>query len=409
MRTKLLTTLQLLATALLLVHCSSDKKASVKTAPLAADTKEYFVQGDPLKIIAGTKLNSTPFFTLDNQQEFQNYILASKIKFLKKTPSQKLKKDPTNTDDLEAISQEETTPPIPPTEVEHFNFEVASSNDPNSLAYSNKSQTTQFYFIKNKSDSNFEMRPTAKIDGAIVPIFPLHFSLSEDRKMFSILIYDSQNESLLSYYFIRPETEDITEHETQGNPKYLFHYGPGVKSRWSKAKPLEISICGSTEYTNTLTNEKVDASIYYQLAIEKWQSALGDRLQIKLNTIPQDYPPFSDLNTHCIYVVDDYLVVESDKYIRTAESFYFHNAFSYQAQHAFIIIWNHEFKTKNKTSFFDDLLLGRGYKVILHELGHFLGLTHQDDNTIKSIMSYDENIRDLEEYDIKAIKHLYSD
>jgi predicted Zn-dependent protease len=49
-------------------------------------------------------------------------------------------------------------------------------------------------------------------------------------------------------------------------------------------------------------------------------------------------------------------------------------------------------------------------KTSLHEIGHFLGLHHQFNPAIPSIMSYAEkNESKLYDYDVKAVQHLYED
>ncbi|NJM10455.1 MAG: matrixin family metalloprotease, partial [Bdellovibrionaceae bacterium] len=45
----------------------------------------------------------------------------------------------------------------------------------------------------------------------------------------------------------------------------------------------------------------------------------------------------------------------------------------------------------------------------IHEMGHLLGLHHQFDPSISSIMSYKDDRRGLQDYDVKAIQALYED
>lgn len=76
-----------------------------------------------------------------------------------------------------------------------------------------------------------------------------------------------------------------------------------------------------------------------------------------------------------------------------------------------IFLWNDEM-LKLGYSFKDANTSNNSYKlslhVLIHEIGHFLGLHHQFKKDVPSVMSYSsDNFVELQTYDIQAIQHLY--
>ncbi len=135
-----------------------------------------------------------------------------------------------------------------------------------------------------------------------------------------------------------------------------------------------------------------------------WNGALARRLKIVTKTL-STYPPFSDLNTHCIYSADNYQTTFSGEIMNAGSTITIGDTFQGKLVHSNIIIWLKE-NAKAGIPLDDKSSLRRLRRVIAHEFGHMLGLHHQFSDDIESIMSY-KGVEWITDYDYEVIARLY--
>jgi hypothetical protein len=185
---------------------------------------------------------------------------------------------------------------------------------------------------------------------------------------------------------------------------YNYLFGPGVAVRWQR--PLHVEICD-------LSHEK-----YHQLAhnsIEKWQEVVGEQLEITAQD-STSCPPFSDLNSHVVYLVRGWTRIQSPEVaspafvvpvanpetsdIITASMFILENEWTKSIRGAYSL---------NQTQVVNHPeVLKVMERTLIHEFGHMLGLHHMFDPETPSIMSYDSSVNTIQEYDERAMNLLYA-
>ncbi|MBK8201256.1 MAG: matrixin family metalloprotease [Bdellovibrionales bacterium] len=177
-----------------------------------------------------------------------------------------------------------------------------------------------------------------------------------------------------------------------GTKVFNYIFGKGVKIPWNNKSPLPVKICGTQ-------TRKIEKPI--REAVASWTQLLTDRLEIELETV-DTYPPFSDLNFHCIQVVDSYLTEQDPDIINTAITLSERNPITNQMQDSDIFVFAKE-RRKLGLSSNDD------YKRLVgtarHEFGHLLTLDHEFE--LDSIMSYNRESNQISLHDAMAIANLY--
>lgn len=365
--------------SLLMTTQACGKKSKKSKSNVQVST--YYVQGDPKAVLAGSTLNQSSFLTNKNVNEFNGFELNGVMTFAE----QEEIVVPTNIEEgNEATSTNELEK-----ETQTFTFQL---NDDNTYTLKNPQLGLSFHFQMNNESLHFNAI-TVSENGAsqTFPLEVLHYSVKNDRKAFSLLaaLNDERGRNLVSLTFVKPSPIN----SSIGDKQYLYLAGPGVKVQWDQSKDLVVNVC----------DQKLSAVPYtYTKGVQMWKAPLTDRLNFKLHKL-SSYPPFSDLNVNCIYNVDSYLTTPPEgNFSNPGTTLPIIDRFTSRFVDADIFVWKREFEK-----------IGLNYEnseqasaIIGHEFGHLLGLHHQFDDQIKSLMGY-EGIDYITDYDRNAIQGLY--
>lgn len=248
-----------------------------------------------------------------------------------------------------------------------------------------------FRFIKvSSTDTIVELIKNGKTEGQAALI---HFSMDSGKRAFTLLTYEKENgEKSVSYLQFR--TKPLVNLELRPNTFYKFSSGPGVYARWKKH--IDLNVCGrETGYIHDLAKP----------AVADWNRYLPANTQIKLS-VARRYRPFSDLNQNCITLIDDFLTDPRKNVGNFGMTVTVGDLSELELFSSNMLFFRGEFE-KTGASYRDPRLRDEFSYTVAHEIGHVLGLDHQFDDKIPSIMSYEYEARKATPYDIAAIRELY--
>jgi hypothetical protein len=239
----------------------------------------------------------------------------------------------------------------------------------------------------------------------------LHTSSSEDRTAFSLLFHvtTTGERMVLAMIFKRQFTPSRVQSLNRTAGHFKFSFGEDVKVGWPKEKPLKLEVC--------LNGQPLRYAEFSENAVATWSRALGDKLKM-ISERNVACPPFSDLQTHTLTYLRDWIELESadDSVLGLTTSVAdLENGRFIDSDVMFFLEEVQQALDKLKTGL--DISSERAVRMKLpdtfyertaiHEMGHVLGLHHQFDPDYPSIMSYDPNVRDIQMYDRRAVKALY--
>ncbi len=360
------------------VACGNKKKSSGSRNGIQRST--FFVQGNPEAVVSGATLNKTSFLNTTNVSMLENFELYSVYTFAEKEEIM-AEEDSGNIEAGNEATTENQLIKEGPT------FILSKSFD----QYEFKSAKAKLSFHFSKLADNTLKLEQITNDYIEYPVKVLHYSLKQDQEAFSFLVSvgDKMGRNLLAFTFVKKKVQNLSI----GSGLYNYLAGPGVKASWSKTETLKIRLCSPP--STYLANK-------YKSGINMWSSSLMTLLPYEIETV-STYPPFSDLNFHCLYNVSSYLTLDPDSgAANPAATIPQIDRFSGKIIDSDILIFNSEIE---KVAASQSEYNGLNW-IIAHEMGHFFGLDHQFNDSVKSIMSYDGTDY-ITNYDQNAMKTLY--
>lgn len=347
-----------------------------------------FVKGDPMNVVKGATFRPQSPITTENYKDFEGWGIQGMVEFLEKEE-----------ENLDDKSWEKVLEEQAPTGEEDVSTKDKSSfhwqqNTPNEYVYSDSQAKLELVFtLRNGSELQLTAI-RAKDKTETLPLEALHWSISEDKSMISVLIKAYTDESgtdLTAIYFSNTTLNKSSVPKTLGEYNYVA--GTRIKAGWDKTRPAKLEYCGQNTHWEAT-----------ELAVADWQKHLGELLKIELKKA-NTYYPFSDLNQHCIYPIKDRLETYGDYSATYGVTISFFNYNRPNIISSDIFVYLDEINKVKKWQ--GETVTETTSLTIKHELGHWLGLDHIFDGT-KSIMSYQDQDGDrLTTYDIKAIRALY--
>jgi hypothetical protein len=371
-----------LSTVLLATACGKKGEIPGTSASEKTALETYFVKGDPITIIEGSLSNSNSFLSVDNLESFNNYSLSDISQFTEKAKVV----EKADTETAESGNEASTEDSTESARKELFTF----TRDQNVFTYSSTKSQLSFTFTEKNGKLDIS---TLEVPNYFYDLKAIHYSLKTSKDAFSILVETSSDETegrvLLAFTFTKKVEIKYAE---KASSFYKYLYGPGVRIGWDQKEELKIGICGAK-------SEKLKS--IYKKGIEQWAQALDNRLKVT-TSFPTLYPPYSDLNFHCVYTVKDYQTIPGNNFVNMGTTFVKGDLFKNKLIDADIMIWVKE-NEKFGTTLEETTNL---QATTAHEFGHLLGLDHQFDKSQTSIMSY-EGTSYVASYDRQAIATLY--
>lgn len=359
------------------IQCSDKSKSN---------SKRYFVKGDPKTIVAGTSMKSD--LAVDNMKLVDGFY-AVEAEFFSELGESK------NSDQIfaeqngKALGQEAS--------IEFDANDRYKFAEKDGKYYYLAPDSTYIVFVNTSSGLKVESitdlndRPV-KVDKNIQ-----HVSLAKDKSSMSVMVYfgEEGSRTLLAITFAKEFSFTDTPRATGD---YDFLAGKNIKLRWPSGKNVTLNIC-------TPAMERYE-SVFRRLLGTWTQHISSTKFDLKILKNP---PPFSDLNTQCIYLVKNYIEIDRQQAggfmggvlanvtnkIIDADMFYYEDELQ-----------------KMGISLAQNSNASYMYPTFLHEIGHFLGIGHPEDveNPKKpTVMSYreDADVEYLFPHDIDSIIELY--
>jgi hypothetical protein len=226
----------------------------------------------------------------------------------------------------------------------------------------------------------------------------LHTSFND--QAFSILIQSDVpgDRFVIDMFFSHSGPIPLTK-DTSDNYYYLL--GKGLKFQWPQDHAQTLVLCGDPGR---------GAAEAFERGANAWRPYLAGRLQFQ--TYAQtSCPPFSDVNSRVTVFVDDWIEIVGPqaKAAFTTSAFYYGKGEIADSDIFFLrgewqeMIGGFANLKKNDTH---PRIVQAYYETLAHEMGHFLGLHHQFDHGVPSIMGYDD-VSYITNYDSAAIQALY--
>lgn len=387
----------LLTAASVLISMASCGRSELK-GTAQPRVRNIFLHGDPRVLIAGASLDPQTFLSDSTLDTFSDFDFAGGIVFSEFSPLHRGKTAPTR----ESIERDNATS-YQPTELASYSFVKGE-------------QAGVAIYIFKDADSDHEMlRAIPAADGRVwvyemlgVPVELLHYSRSSDGRSMSFLGYtDAAGDSgktLLSLSFSKNNPQGNGARET--DPRFQYIGGPGIAFEW-KDEQIDLSVCIADDRKQNTAGKPEELRLAVASAWDAWlqNGRIGTR-RASFTALTQDFPPFSDVNTHCVYSIPEYAHEASLEFVTTGLTIPVTNRTNGGFISSDIFLFEQAISR---------VAAERGYlATAMHEIGHFLGLGHEftrnsdGSYAYPSVMGYLENrTREPSEHDRAALDNLY--
>ena len=396
-----LLTLTVLATCagFLVSGCSSGKS---KSQEKYREVRTLLVHGNPLNLIKGTTTNTISPLTVRNHAKLRDFNLARLDHFSERTVDATRILE-ARTGDIEQDNQTTFDPDF--NNLSRFQFEQFGQG----WLYRSSQLNLSLQFAN--IDGRLELNRIYLAPDKPIEVKVLHYSLKNDLSAFSILsqIEDQYGPILVAMTFTK-NNAPAGNFSVSLSKLYSYIMGYGVPTRWEDKIPLHL--CGN-QFAGSSLSSSARSVRAGALAWSQNPSIFGS-IPYSVKTL-SSFPPFSDLNQSCLYLLEDYILeeeVEGNQLIGTlGVALPTVDATKSRILASSVFIIDETIKKFAGPSL-------ENYRTLLrvttaHEVGHFIGLGHefrknsQGQSLFPSIMSYDRSVSGITEHDRQAVRELY--
>lgn len=364
------------------------------SAPQEEIEAEFFVNGDPLEVVQGTKLNGKSFLTLDNYKSFSNLEVTGKVLFAEKTKTKER-----NQNDIESAKQSNKTP----TETkltEDLSSEFLLAKDGKSVLLEIGKTNLVLRFVEAESGT-LVLNGFGTKDLQVVAK-PVHYSINPEKTAFSFLFSAKVNESedLWGISFQRRAEPPKKLNVLESAKRFFYMFGKGALIPQDAYKVLKLTACGKD--SELFRNEIASG-------VDPWRNILHGRVSVEVEFSNECLPIF-DVNSQSLQFLEKRVTRASKNVFNPAATFLRASFSNNLIVGTNILIFKGEYKrmTDKTDNQGQPLKLRETLKeTVMHEFGHVLGLGHPFDSKEASIMGYDPSVKEVTKYDIDAITTLY--